>query len=101
MRLRYSAFPYQKFGQYWGTVTQVSKAALQADELKTFVPNMSAPEQSRTYFRVVVAPDRQDVSVYGHPESLRASMQVDARVMLERRPIYQWMLEPLYSLNGT
>ena len=26
--LRYSAFPYQKFGEYWGTVVSVSRAAL-------------------------------------------------------------------------
>ncbi len=25
-------------------------------------------------------------------------MQVDARVLLDRRPLYQWILEPLYGL---
>ena len=25
--LRYSAFPYQKFGEYWGTVMSVSRRA--------------------------------------------------------------------------
>src|SRR5205085_2938857 len=39
--LRYTAFPYQKFGQYWGTVTEISHAALQAEELKTFVPSVA------------------------------------------------------------
>src|SRR5215469_2870552 len=32
--LRYSAFPYQKFGEYWGTVVSVSRAAMNAEELK-------------------------------------------------------------------
>ena len=39
--------------------------------------------------------------VYGRSEPLHASMQVDARVLLDRRPIYQWILEPLYGLHGT
>lgn len=99
--LRYSAFPYQKFGEYWGTVTEISHAALQADELKTLVPNMPPADQSKTFYRVIVAPDRSDVIAYGHSEPLHASMQVDARVLLDRRPIYQWILEPLYGLHGT
>ena len=99
--LRYSAFPYQKFGEHWGTVTEVSRAALQAEELKTLVPTMPPADQSKTFYRVTVAPDRPDVMAYGRSEPLQASMQVDARVLLDRRPIYQWIVEPLYGLHGT
>lgn len=99
--LRYSAFPYQKFGESWGTVTEVSRAALQAEELKAFVPNMPPTDQSKTFYRVTVAPDRSYVTAYGRSEPLQASMQVDARVLLDRRPIYQWVLEPLYGLRRT
>lgn len=98
--LRYSAFPYQKFGQYWGTIIEISHAALQANELKTLVPNMPPADQSKTFYRVIVAPDRSDVVAYGRSEPLHASMQVDARVLLDRRPFYQWILEPLYGLHG-
>jgi membrane fusion protein len=98
--LRYSAFPYQKFGQYWGTVTEVSHAALQSDELKSLVPTVPPAEQSKTFYRVIVAPDRQEVTAYGRPEPLQASMQVEARVLLESRAIYQWILEPVYGLQG-
>jgi membrane fusion protein len=94
--LRYSAFPYQKFGEYSGTVTEISRAALQPEELKALVPSMQAAEQAKTYYRVTVAPDRPDVMAYGRSEPLQASMQVDASVLLDRRPIYQWILEPLY-----
>jgi membrane fusion protein len=98
--LRYTAFPYQKFGQYWGTVTEVSHAALQQEELKTLVPSLPPADQSKTFYRVIVAPDRQDVTAYGRLEPLRASMQVEAHVLLEKRPLYQWILEPLYGLHG-
>ena len=98
--LRYSAFPYQKFGQYWGTVTEVSRAALQPDELKMLVPTMPPAEQAKTFYRVTVVPDRPDVTAYGHSEPLQASMQVEARVLLDSRPLYQWILEPLYGLHG-
>ncbi|MBV8400270.1 MAG: HlyD family efflux transporter periplasmic adaptor subunit [Acetobacteraceae bacterium] len=99
--LRYTAFPYQKFGQYWGTVTDVAGAALQPEELKTLVPSLPPADQSKTFYRVIVKPDRQDVIAYGRSKPLRASMQVEAHILLEKRPIYQWILEPLYSLHGT
>jgi membrane fusion protein len=97
--LRYSAFPYQKFGEYWGTVTEISRAALQAEEQKALVPTMPPAEQAKTFYRVTVVPDRPDVMAYGRSEPLQASMQVDARVLLDRRPIYQWILEPVYGLH--
>jgi membrane fusion protein len=99
--LRYSAFPYQRFGQYWGTVTEVSHAALLPEELKTLVPSLLPTEQSKTFYRVVVVPDRQSVRVNGHPAPLEASMQVDASVVLDRRPLYQWLLQPLYDFRRT
>ena len=60
--LRYSAFPYQKFGQYWGTVTEVSHAALLPEELKSMVPGLPPSEQSKTFYHVIVVPDRQNVA---------------------------------------
>ena len=98
--LRYSAFPYQKFGAYEGTVTEVSQAALGPEELKSLVPTLPLSDQAKTFYRVIVTPDRQDVTVYGQPKPLQASMQVDASVLLERRPIYQWILEPLFDVRG-
>ena len=98
--LRYSAFPYQKFGQYWGTVTEVSHAALLPEELKSLVPTLPPSEQSKTFYHVIVVPDRQNVTAYGRLEPLQASMQVEARVLLENRAIYQWILDPIYGLHG-
>jgi membrane fusion protein len=30
---------------------------------------------------------------------LRASMQVEAYVLLDRRPLYEWILEPIYGFR--
>ena len=96
--LRYAAFPYQKFGQHAGEVTEVSHAALRADE----VSELQAPEShpgAGPYFRVTVRPDRQQIDVYGRAQPLLSSMQVQAFVLLDRRPLYQWILDPLYGLR--
>jgi membrane fusion protein len=93
--LRYDAFPYQKFGQYWGTVTGVSQAGLSEQEVKS----LPIEAQKATYYRVAVKPDNAFVNVYGREQPLRASMQVDAYVLLDRRALYEWILEPYYALQ--
>jgi hypothetical protein len=54
--IAYSAFPYQKFGQYSGTVVDVSHAALPEQELKSLLENTSQPTTG-TFYRVTVEPD--------------------------------------------
>jgi membrane fusion protein len=97
--LRYSAFPYQKFGEYWGTVVSVSRAALNAEEVKTLLAGAAPSTRSGPFYRVIVSPDSQTVSIYGEERSLPAGMQVHAYALLERRRLYEWVLAPLYDLG--
>jgi len=93
--LRYDAFPYQKFGQYQATVVGVSRAALTDEQIKS----LPVEAQKITYYRVDVRPDDAYVNVYGREQPLRASMQVEAYVLLDWRRLYEWILEPLFSLR--
>jgi membrane fusion protein len=97
--LRYSAFPYQKFGEYWGTVVSVSRAALNAEEVKTLLAGAAPSSRSGPFYRVVVSPDSQKVSIYGEERTLPAGMQVQAYALLERRRLYEWALAPLYDIG--
>jgi membrane fusion protein len=96
--LRYSAFPYQKFGEYWGTVMTISHAALNPDEVQSLLAGAPPINQAGAFYRVLVGPDSQFVNVYGEAHELPASMQVQAYALLDRRPLYQWIFEPLYDL---
>jgi membrane fusion protein len=101
--LRYSAFPYQKFGEYWGTVASVSRTVLNAEEVKNLLagapPAQQNGQQNGPFYRVVVEPDTQTVNIYGDELILPAGMQVHAYALLERRQLYEWMLEPLYDIG--
>ena len=97
--LRYSAFPYQKFGEYWGTVVNVSRAVLNAEEVKNLLAGAPPAKQNVPYYRVVVEPDTQKVNIYGEELTLPAGMQVNAYALLERRQLYEWMVEPLYDIG--
>jgi membrane fusion protein len=96
--LRYSAFPYQEFGEYWGTVTAVSRAALSPDEVQSLLAGAPPLREAGPFYRVVVQPDSRFVTVSGQPRALPASMQVEACALLDRRPLYRWVLQPLYDV---
>lgn len=96
VRLRYPAFPFQKFGSHRGRVVSVSRSAQPPGDLG-FAP----PDGSREpLYRIKVALDAQDVIAYGRPEPLQAGMQVEADVLLDRRRLIEWLFDPLVSLAG-
>jgi membrane fusion protein len=88
VRLRYAAFPYQKFGHSLGTVTAVSATTVAGDSTSGGEP----------LYRVAVTLASQTVTAYGAPRRLLPGMAVEADVLLERRRVYEWVLEPLYAL---
>ena len=100
VRLRYQAYPYQKFGQASGRVESVSRTALPASEIFTMGNPSSNNQNSEPYYRITVALERQSITAYGKQQPLQAGMLLDADIMLERRRLYEWVLEPLLSLTG-
>lgn len=93
--LRYQAFPYQKFGQQYGQVVQVSRSALSPAEAASLLGrNVATP-----LYRVLVKLDRQTIDAYGKPEALKPGMVLNADILLDRRSLWQWVFEPLYGLR--
>jgi membrane fusion protein len=96
VRVRYVAYPHQKFGAYGARVVAISRNPMPAAELG-FVP----PDGSREpLYRIKAALDSQTVLAYGRPQPLQAGMQVEADVLLDRRRLIEWIFEPLLSLAG-
>ncbi len=94
VKLRYEAFPYQKFGYQKGRVSRISRSALSEDELA------GNAQQGESLYRITVLLERQAVMAYGKPEPLRPGMRLAAEVMGEQRRLIEWMLEPLHALTG-
>ncbi len=95
--IRYQAYPYQKFGQYEASVVSIARTALSSAELAT---SGGPPNRDGTFYRIVVALKVQTVTAYGKPQLLQAGMVLQADVLQEHRRLYEWVLEPLYSLTG-
>jgi membrane fusion protein len=91
VRILYDAFPFQKFGAYRGTVTNVSRTILTRNE--TTGP-ITLKEPS---YRVAAALARPDVDAYGRTMPLQPDMLLKADVILEQRSLMRWLLDPVFS----
>ena len=100
--IRYDAFPYQKFGYYEGTVRSVSRATVGTAELaETALGALAATGAAdEPVYRITVALAAQNATAYGAPAALQPGMTLRADVHIERRRLWQWVLDPLYSLTG-
>ncbi|QJI30069.1 HlyD family efflux transporter periplasmic adaptor subunit [Pseudomonas sp. ADAK18] len=99
--IRYQAYPYQKFGQYQAQVLSISRTAVPSADLAVMageVPGLS--RNGEQLYRLRVQLNEQSVMAYGKPQPLQSGMLLDADILQESRRLYEWVLEPLYSLTG-
>jgi membrane fusion protein len=93
VRIKYEAFPYQQFGTYAGSVNEVSQTILTKSEA-------SGPiELKEPAYRVMVSLDRPDIDAYGKRMPLQADMLLTADIILEKRSLIRWFLDPLLSVR--
>jgi membrane fusion protein len=93
--LKYGAYPYQRFGLYEATIARIDKSIL---DPKMFPIPVKVDE---AFYRVTATLQKQTVNVYGNPYPLTPGMLFEGVILGERRYIWQWVFEPIYSLRGT
>lgn len=92
--MRHEAFPHERFGSQSGQIVEISKTLILPGE--TTLPIQLAEPA----FRVTVKLDAQAVKAYGKDFPLQAGMLLDADIWLDRRKLYEWLLDPIYSVMG-
>lgn len=95
IRIRYDAFPYQKFGLYSGVVADISTSVLLPNELRDAPISTQVPT-----YRLTATLDQTSVSAYGNTLELKSGMTFSADVRLAERSLLEWLLEPILSLKG-
>lgn len=93
--LKYNAYPYQRFGLYEAVVSRIDKSILNPQDIKVPV------KVDEVFYRVTVTLQKQTVMVYGQPYPLTAGMVLQGVILGDKRNIWEWVLEPIYSLKGT
>lgn len=88
VNLRYEAFPYQKFGVQHARIREIAESAVQVQQ--------NAPP----LFRALATLDSQHIVAFGSPRPLRPGMTLSADIVVDERSLFEWLLEPLFSITG-
>lgn len=94
VKIRFDAFPYQKFGLVSGSIINVDKALI----LPTDQALPIKIEEAMYRVRATLA--QQSITAYGKAFPLKVGMIADADIMLEKRTLLEWLLDPIYALKG-
>jgi membrane fusion protein len=91
VRILYDAFPYQNFGTYYGRIVRISQTILTGAEASATV-GLNEPA-----YKVDVKLDRPDVDAGGKKVPLQSGMLLKADIILEKRPLITWLVNPLLA----
>ncbi|MDE1174092.1 MAG: HlyD family efflux transporter periplasmic adaptor subunit [Parvibaculaceae bacterium] len=94
VRLFYDPYPFQKYGSFAGHIVEVADSPLSPSEINGVV------KSDQPCYRVKVSLDHQHVNAYGVSYPLRPGTALSADIIVDRRPFYEWALDPFYSLKG-
>ncbi|EMR8206432.1 HlyD family secretion protein [Neisseria gonorrhoeae] len=99
--LRYQAYPYQKFGHATGEIISVARTALGKQELSGLGIIFTNPTLlNEPAYLVKVKLEKQTIKAYGENKPLQIAMILEADILHERKKLYEWVLDPLYSISG-
>lgn len=101
INIRYDAYPFEKYGQFPGRVESVSSAPVSEQELNSYssAPRSANGTVSGPYYKVIVSLDKNQLNWHGEQLNLSSGMKAESTMFLEKRPLYQWMLSPYYSMK--
>lgn len=92
--LRFDAFPYQRFGFLESEIFNVDKTLIDGADKSIPIELKEPVYRLQSYLK------SQSVLGYGQSFQLKSGMLLEADIVLERRTILQWFLDPIYSMKG-
>jgi len=92
-RIRYHAFPYQRFGVHQAKIIEISSTVLLPHEVQEVL--LTEPS-----YRLRLQLSAQQISAYNRELPLKAGMSLEADIVTEQRSLWQWLFDPIYSIQG-
>ncbi|PNH89116.1 HlyD family secretion protein [Vibrio diazotrophicus] len=94
VKIRFDAFPYQKFGLVDGKISNIDKALILPSDKKLPINITEA------MYRVRASINQQEIHAYGKSFPLKVGMIAEADIVLDNRSLLEWLLDPIYAIKG-
>lgn len=93
VKLKFAAYPFQKYGMGHGTVEHVSADAQTEEEARD--KGLAANGQRLLRYKALVALHSNALEMEGHHYSLSVGMQTTAEILLGDRTVAEYLLSPV------
>ena len=93
-RLRFDAFPYQRFGFINSNIVRIDQTLISPSEVQLPI------QLQEPVYRLRATLNQHQMQAFGKSFDLKSGMLFEADIMLEQRTLIEWLLEPIYSLRG-
>ncbi|TXN07405.1 HlyD family efflux transporter periplasmic adaptor subunit, partial [Methylobacterium sp. WL122] len=97
--LKYDAFPFKTFGIGHGVVASISGTPQRAASENPAAQDPQGPGRQSTY-RIEVVPESRTMRAYGVDEPIRLGSTLSADIVVERRRLIDWVLDPIRAMRG-
>ena len=94
IKLKYDAYPSQRFGFYQAIIKEINQTILTDDQEDKPI------KVGEPYYKIKAEIKTQSVKVYGKDVALSHGMTLTAVIKGEKKRIWQWVIDPIYSYYG-
>ena len=94
-RLKFAAYPFQKYGMVNGTVLHVSADSADGGTGYGSTANGSGAKTAPLVYKALVMLDAMQLEMDGRRFSLSAGMQANAEILIGRRSVIDYLLSPV------
>ncbi len=95
VKLKFSAFPFQKYGMVEGTMLHVSADAADGNAVSSDSQSHASTKDQRLRYKALVEPRQMYLDLEGQQHALSAGMQTQAEIWLGDRTVMDYLLSPV------
>jgi len=105
--IKYDAFPFKTFGVKYGRTIAINTQPLTLPKDDDLSPALDVqlakagprpPPQSK--YLIEVEPEDRTIMAYGAPRPILIGSTLSADVVVERRRLIDWVLDPIFAMRG-
>ncbi|ECX0596618.1 HlyD family efflux transporter periplasmic adaptor subunit, partial [Salmonella enterica subsp. enterica serovar Infantis] len=89
--LKYDSYPFQKYGVYQGIIKDIGRYPIDP----SVIESSYGLKYSSPMYRITIQPDSNDVVYAQHLYLIPSGSHVHADILLDRKMLITWLLEPL------
>ncbi|PHM27390.1 HlyD family secretion protein [Xenorhabdus innexi] len=102
VNIKYSAYPYQKFGSFKAKIISISRTPMAIQEVKSIGLVLSSFKNTNDPVYLVKAQiENQHIEVNKDKKSIEIGMTLDADILHEKRKLYEWMFESIFTITDS